>query len=96
MYSMILIYKFNDPRLFSCCADQKYCFSNRATSVNNVFPEVSLNFAGGATLVLNPEDYLLQHNSIGGVAVWCIGFQKIEVQSITILGVFHFGNAPMR
>ncbi|KAK8545014.1 hypothetical protein V6N13_066325 [Hibiscus sabdariffa] len=56
------------------------------TSVNNVFPQASLNFAGGASLVLNPEDYLLQQNSIGGAAVWCIGFQKTEGQSITILG----------
>ncbi|KAK8515711.1 hypothetical protein V6N13_139319 [Hibiscus sabdariffa] len=34
------------------------------TSVNNIFPQASLNFAGGASLVLNPEDYLLQQNSI--------------------------------
>ncbi|GMJ15489.1 hypothetical protein like AT5G22850 [Hibiscus trionum] len=56
------------------------------TSANNIFPEVSLNFAGGASLVLNPEDYLIMQNSFDGAAVWCIGFQKIEGQSITILG----------
>ncbi|KAK8520623.1 hypothetical protein V6N12_004557 [Hibiscus sabdariffa] len=96
------------------------------TSVNNIFPEVSLNFAGGASLVLNPDDYLILDNSMvsplklqtnldlsskdmalknlqfsclsfevasvalgflqDGAAVWCIGFQKMEGQSITILG----------
>ncbi|KAL4324295.1 hypothetical protein GQ457_11G019360 [Hibiscus cannabinus] len=56
------------------------------TSVNNVFPQVSLNFAGGASLVLNPADYLILDNSMDGAAVWCIGFQKMEGQSITILG----------
>ncbi|XP_048233802.1 aspartic proteinase 36 isoform X2 [Ricinus communis] len=55
------------------------------SSVNDVFPQVSLNFAGGASLILNPQDYLLQQNS-GGAAVWCVGFQKTPGQQITILG----------
>lgn len=33
-------------------------------SVNDIFPMVSLNFAGGATMVLRGEDYLIQQNSI--------------------------------
>ncbi|KAE8691822.1 hypothetical protein F3Y22_tig00110879pilonHSYRG00118 [Hibiscus syriacus] len=56
------------------------------SSVNEIFPQVSLNFAGGASLILNPQDYLVQQNSIGGAAAWCIGFQKIQGQGITILG----------
>lgn len=55
-------------------------------SVTNIFPQVSLNFAGGASLVLRPQDYLIQQNSIGGAAVWCIGFQKSQGQGVTILG----------
>ncbi|XP_022755920.1 aspartic proteinase-like protein 2 [Durio zibethinus] len=56
------------------------------SSVTYIFPQVSLNFAGGASMILNPQDYLVQQNSIGGAAVWCIGFQKIQGQGITILG----------
>ncbi|XP_052187152.1 aspartic proteinase 36-like [Diospyros lotus] len=56
------------------------------SSVSEIFPTVSLNFAGGASMILKPEDYLLQQNSDGGTAVWCIGFQKIQGQGITILG----------
>ncbi|KAG5527007.1 hypothetical protein RHGRI_018433 [Rhododendron griersonianum] len=47
-----------------------------------VFPTVSLNFAGGASMILYLEDYLLRQNSIAGVVVWCIGFQKIDDQEI--------------
>ncbi|CAA0832628.1 Eukaryotic aspartyl protease family protein [Striga hermonthica] len=56
------------------------------SSVSEIFPPVSLNFAGGASMILRPQDYLLQQNSVGGAAVWCIGIQKIEGQGITILG----------
>ncbi|KAL3518466.1 hypothetical protein ACH5RR_021055 [Cinchona calisaya] len=56
------------------------------SSISDIFPPVSLNFAGGASMVLNPRDYLLQQNSINGAAVWCIGFQKIQGQGLTILG----------
>lgn len=30
----------------------------------DIFPQVSLNFAGGASLVLRPQDYLMQQNFI--------------------------------
>ena len=33
-------------------------------SVTDVFPQVSLNFAGGASMILRPQDYLLQQNSV--------------------------------
>ncbi|XP_040993097.1 aspartic proteinase 36-like [Juglans microcarpa x Juglans regia] len=56
------------------------------SSVTDVFPQVSLNFAGGASMILRPQDYLLQQNSVGSSAVWCIGLQKIQGQGITILG----------
>ncbi|XP_028098643.1 3-hydroxy-3-methylglutaryl coenzyme A reductase mlcD-like [Camellia sinensis] len=57
-----------------------------ASSISMIVPTVSVNFAGGASMILKPEDYLLQQTSIGGAAVWCIGFQKIKGQGITILG----------
>ncbi|XP_071709450.1 aspartic proteinase 36-like [Rutidosis leptorrhynchoides] len=56
------------------------------SSVSSIFPTVSLNFAGGASMHLRPQDYLLQQNSVGGAEVWCIGFQTISNQGITILG----------
>ncbi|KAL9267851.1 Aspartic proteinase 36-like protein [Drosera capensis] len=55
-------------------------------SVDQIFPNVSLNFAGGASMILKPEDYLLQANSINGAEVWCIGFQQTQSQELTILG----------
>ncbi|GAU48881.1 hypothetical protein TSUD_406600 [Trifolium subterraneum] len=61
------------------------CFLVTKT-VTDIFPQVSLNFAGGASLDLRPLDYLIQQNSIGGAAVWCIAFQKIKGQGTTILG----------
>ncbi|RDX97923.1 Aspartic proteinase-like protein 2 [Mucuna pruriens] len=61
------------------------CYLTTA-SVTDIFPQVSLNFAGGVSMVLRPQDYLIQQNSIGGAAVWCIGFQKIQGQGVTILG----------
>ncbi|KAI3912766.1 hypothetical protein MKW92_009831, partial [Papaver armeniacum] len=54
------------------------------TSVSEAFPPVMLNFAGGATMVLKPEDYLLQ--TPGHQGEWCVGFQKVQGQGITILG----------
>ncbi|KHN38686.1 Aspartic proteinase-like protein 2 [Glycine soja] len=62
------------------------CYLITTSSNVDIFPQVSLNFAGGASLVLRPQDYLMQQNFIGEGSVWCIGFQKISGQSITILG----------
>ncbi|CAH1441692.1 unnamed protein product [Lactuca virosa] len=57
-----------------------------ASSSPEIFPAVSLNFAGSASMLLRPQDYLLQQNSVAGASVWCIGFQKTRGQGITILG----------
>ncbi|KAG4979912.1 hypothetical protein JHK85_033870 [Glycine max] len=62
------------------------CYLITTSSNVDIFPQVSLNFAGGASLVLRPQDYLMQQNYIGEGSVWCIGFQRIPGQSITILG----------
>jgi hypothetical protein len=37
-------------------------------SVTDIFPQVSLNFAGGASLDLRPQDYLIQQNSIVSIS----------------------------
>lgn len=56
------------------------------SSVSDIFPQVSLNFAGGASMILRPQDYLIQQGSISGAARWCIGLQKLQGSGITILG----------
>ncbi|KAK9912904.1 hypothetical protein M0R45_036737 [Rubus argutus] len=56
------------------------------SSITGIFPQVSLNFAGNASMILRPEDYLLQQNSASGAQLWCIGIQKSDGQDITILG----------
>ncbi|KNA13805.1 hypothetical protein SOVF_113390 [Spinacia oleracea] len=56
-------------------------------SVSNLFPLVSFNFAGGASMVLRPEDYLVHMGFVDGAALWCIGFQKVQKGlGVTILG----------
>ncbi|XP_027345943.1 aspartic proteinase-like protein 2 [Abrus precatorius] len=62
------------------------CYLITSSSNVDIFPQVSLNFAGGSSLVLRPQDYLIQQNYIGEGSVWCIGFQKIPGQGVTILG----------
>ncbi|KAL6195908.1 hypothetical protein ACLB2K_031525 [Fragaria x ananassa] len=57
-----------------------------SSSINDIFPQVALNFAGGASMILRPQDYLIQQSSVGGAARWCIGLQKIQGSGITILG----------
>ncbi|TQE03979.1 hypothetical protein C1H46_010350 [Malus baccata] len=56
------------------------------SSVSDIFPQVSFNFAGGASMILRPQDYLIQQTSASGAARWCIGLQKIQGSGITILG----------
>ena len=41
-------------------------------SISDIFPPVSLNFAGGASMILRPQDYLIQQTSI--VSIWAIIF----------------------
>lgn len=57
-----------------------------ATSVGDIFPPVSLNFAGGASIVLRPEEYLVHRGFVDGAALWCVGFQKVQDQGVMILG----------
>ncbi|XP_019448036.1 PREDICTED: aspartic proteinase-like protein 2 isoform X2 [Lupinus angustifolius] len=54
------------------------------SSISDGFPQVSLNFAGGASMVLGAQDYLIQQTSMA--SMWCMGFQKIQGQGLTILG----------
>ncbi|XP_052173684.1 aspartic proteinase 36-like [Diospyros lotus] len=56
------------------------------TSITEIFPPVALNFVGGASMVLRPEDYLVHYGFVDGAAMWCIGFQKVQDQEVTILG----------
>ncbi|KAI7751509.1 hypothetical protein M8C21_022421 [Ambrosia artemisiifolia] len=55
------------------------------SSINEIFPEVSLNFAGGAAMILKPENYLVHGEPIEGGTPWCIGFQKVQ-NGVSILG----------
>ncbi|CAN1196874.1 Aspartic proteinase 36, partial [Linum perenne] len=56
-----------------------------SSSVSGLFPPVSFNFVGGASMVLKPEEYLVEQGSYqDGGGMWCIGFQK--GQGLTILG----------
>ncbi|XP_043707831.1 aspartic proteinase 36-like [Telopea speciosissima] len=57
-----------------------------SSSVEEIFPVVSLNFEGGATMVLRPVEYLVQESGDVGTELWCIGFQRLVDISMTILG----------
>ncbi|KAI3683835.1 hypothetical protein L1987_84350 [Smallanthus sonchifolius] len=58
------------------------------SSIDVIFPEVSFNFAGDASMILKPEKYLMPGDPVflqdGGVP-WCIGFQK-ALNGMTVLG----------
>uniref|UniRef100_A0A2P2LM60 Aspartic proteinase-like protein 2 isoform X1 n=1 Tax=Rhizophora mucronata TaxID=61149 RepID=A0A2P2LM60_RHIMU len=57
-----------------------------STSISQIFPLVSFNFAGRASMVLKPEEYLMHSDFYqNGAAVWCIGFQKASA-GVSILG----------
>jgi len=60
-------------------------------SVTEVFPQVSLNFAGGASMILRPQDYLIQQNSIVSIQtlifwglVWIPRFPKILIFQVKV------------
>ncbi|XP_059646781.1 aspartic proteinase 36-like [Cornus florida] len=62
--------------------DQCYLVSS---SITDIFPPIAFNFAGGASMILKPGDYLVHFGfAADGATMWCIGFQKY--QDITILG----------
>ncbi|KAL0460113.1 UNVERIFIED_CONTAM: Aspartic proteinase-like protein 2 [Sesamum latifolium] len=54
------------------------------TNSSEMFPLVHLNFAGGASMILKPQDYLLQQRASDGSTLWCIGIQNNG--KMTILG----------
>ncbi|KAK9058819.1 hypothetical protein SSX86_023662 [Deinandra increscens subsp. villosa] len=58
------------------------------SSIAVIFPEISFNFAGGASMILKPEKYLVLGDPVflqDGAVPWCIGFQK-SYNDITVLG----------
>ncbi|CAI9783140.1 unnamed protein product [Fraxinus pennsylvanica] len=57
-----------------------------STSMAQIFPPVSINFAGSVSMVLRPENYLVHMGFIDGNATWCIGFVKVKSPGTTILG----------
>ncbi|KAL2481322.1 Eukaryotic aspartyl protease family protein [Abeliophyllum distichum] len=63
-----------------------YLVSTSIHSMAQIFPPVSLNFAGGVSMVLRPEDYLVRMGFVDGDAMWCIGFIKVQSPGTTILG----------
>ncbi|KAG8376638.1 hypothetical protein BUALT_Bualt09G0084300 [Buddleja alternifolia] len=57
-----------------------------STSVAEIFPPVAFNFAGGASMILRPIDYLVHTGFVDGAATWCMGFIKVQSRGTTILG----------
>ncbi|XP_014512169.1 aspartic proteinase-like protein 2 isoform X1 [Vigna radiata var. radiata] len=55
------------------------------TSIGDIFPLVSLNFEGGASMILKPEQYLMHNGYREGAEMWCIGFQNVQ-EGVSILG----------
>ncbi|KAK4776104.1 hypothetical protein SAY87_024065 [Trapa incisa] len=49
-------------------------------SVSDIFPTIDFNFAGGASIVLKPDEYLLRDGPL-----WCLGFEKAK-GGVMILG----------
>lgn len=66
-------------------------------SVADIFPPVSLNFAGGASMFLNPQDYLIQQNSVVSTFNSAISIESFHrnlsfsvVLDLTFVSVFCF------
>ncbi|KAF8039535.1 hypothetical protein BT93_B1908 [Corymbia citriodora subsp. variegata] len=62
-----------------------HCFLT-TSNVVDIFPRVSFNFEGGASMILSPPEYLVQQSSFDGSTAWCTGFSKAQGQPRTILG----------
>ncbi|XP_047309356.1 aspartic proteinase 36-like [Impatiens glandulifera] len=78
----VVVSPYAAPVIFE--GNQCYKTGNRGI---DMFPEISFNFIGNASIVLTPKDYILNSRPfIGGVSSSCIGFLKTSVSSITILG----------
>ncbi|CAL1351922.1 unnamed protein product [Linum trigynum] len=70
------------PSATPILSEGQQCYSV-TSSVSQVFPAVSFNFANSASLLLKPADYL--HQSVMDVGgIWCVGFLKKP--GVTILG----------
>ncbi|KAG7548189.1 Aspartic peptidase domain superfamily [Arabidopsis suecica] len=54
--------------------------------VADMFPEVTLGFAGGASMVIKPEAYLFQMFPDLVNAIWCLAFRSSTSRRITIIG----------
>ncbi|VAI80314.1 unnamed protein product [Triticum turgidum subsp. durum] len=65
------------------------CFLS-SSSIDLLFPTVTLYFKGGAAMTMKPRNYLLLQGYVGNDTVWCIGWQSTkEIQNghgITALG----------
>ncbi|KAH0723945.1 hypothetical protein KY289_006989 [Solanum tuberosum] len=64
------------------------CYLISSSSPNNVteiFPQVTLNFAGGVSMELRPADYLSFMSSFKNTSTWCVLLIK-KSPSMTILG----------
>ncbi|XP_047335347.1 aspartic proteinase 36-like [Impatiens glandulifera] len=57
-----------------------------STSGIKLFPQVTFNFAGGASMLLMAKDYLFNYSLQDGISSMCIGFQRSNFASMTILG----------
>ncbi|CAI0399469.1 unnamed protein product [Linum tenue] len=72
--------KFGTPRM-----KNGYLCYPISSSICSLFPPVSLNFVGGASMLLKPEQYLVLYDVMTqDGSMWCIGFRKL--QGLTILG----------
>ncbi|KAL0916039.1 hypothetical protein M5K25_013520 [Dendrobium thyrsiflorum] len=80
-----IIASASSNQVSSFIAKGNQCFVT-ANRIDDVFPLVSLNFMGNASMILKPDDYLIQQGSAGNGIIWCIGWQKNDGQGITILG----------
>ncbi|VFQ75049.1 unnamed protein product [Cuscuta campestris] len=61
----------------------KQCYEV-STSIFEIFPSVAFNFAGGASMVLRPSEYLVRMGFNEDSSLWCLGFEKMNC--VTILG----------
>ncbi|XP_042431017.1 aspartic proteinase 36-like [Zingiber officinale] len=61
------------------------CFIT-SSSLDESFPSITLNFKGGASMLLTPEDYLLKQGIVDYTDIWCLGLQNNHGSGVTILG----------
>lgn len=70
--------------------DGKQCYylSNSSISIHDAFPRISLGFAGNATMVLRPRQYLVTNPVVDDSgSIWCLGFEESTLPGTSILGV---------